>query len=293
MTETKNYNTFFLTLFIILNTSIIFAAGNPESTIIDSINIIKDSDLQPSIDRVSKALRKNLPIESIENDFIKKHNFISAGFTVTPQQENQFTYNIGFTIRDIGKDQIPKVNFSPNNDWSLSNPKSHESISTGSDFYSLGFKTKNIRYYKYEGLNPLFPKNHPYNNSFYTTLSGKKQNVLERFIFFRWTGKTLCVGLDNYMFAVDCNTGLVFAYIKIGDWNEAFGAQIPTRYDPLDMYTIEEGTMRWFFEYDPIGFIAENGDLIFYDWYIENTQQKLEVQLITTLPLGNSPYFVE
>lgn len=293
MKDLKKQNTIFLAFFIILNTSTIFAAGAPESTIIDSINTIKDSDLQPSIDRVSKTLRKILPTESVENDFIENQNFISAGFVLDSKQENQFTHDFGFTILDIGKDQIPKVSLSPNNDWSLSNPKTNESISEGPNFYSLGFKTKNIMYYKYDGVNPLFPSNHPYNNSFYTTLSGKKQNVLDRFIFFRWTGKTMGVGLDNYMFAVDCNTGLVFAYVKIGDWNEAFGVQIPVRYDPLDIYTIEEGTMRWFFEYDPIGFIAENGELVFYDWYIESTQQKLEIQLTTSLPLGNSPYFVE
>ncbi len=197
-----------------------------------------------------------------------------------------------FSISEISKGQIPTINLKETVNWEQQDKNYAEYISLGEDFFALGFKTQKVIYYRYNGKNPLFPAHSLYNNKQYTTLENETENVLDRFIFFRWTGKNMGITLDTYMFAIDTYTGLVFTYVKIGSWENAFGVEIPSRYDPIDAYKTYNNQPHLFFEYDPIGYISKDGELILYDWYIKKTQEKLEVQLEAMLPIGKSPYYV-
>lgn len=259
---------------LFFSTENIFPAGTSEKNIDNLLLGINDTVLESSIDRVDYKLQ-NVLKNTVDNNAIFNAD------------------TIGFIILDIDKNQIPHIYCIPDNNWNKSDTVVNEYIKAGESFHSLSFKTKNVQYYKYSAMNPLLAPNHSYNNSFYTTLEGEKKNVLDRFVFFRWTGSTMGIELDTYMYAVDTYTNFVFTYVKIGAWKEAFGVQVPLRYDPLDIYSLEDGQLRWFFEYDPVGYIAKDGELVFYDWYPQMIQKKLEEQLEINLPLGKSPYFVD
>ncbi len=197
-----------------------------------------------------------------------------------------------FTITKISRGQIPSIHLEKNALWESTSSNYNEKTTYGKDFSALGFKTNNVAYYRYDGENPLFSPNSLYNSMLYTTIGSEEKRVLERFVFYRWTGENMGIDLDTYMYAIDTYTGLVFTYVKIGSWKSAFGVEVPTRYDPIDIYRAQNSSPRLFFEYDPIGYISKEGLLVLHDWYIEKTKEKLADQLVAHLPIGKSPYYM-
>ncbi len=208
-------------------------------------------------------------------------HIVSANFLTT-----------SFSITEISRGQIPTIHLENNTLWEETSSNYNENITYGNDFSALGFKTSNVAYYRYDGENPLFSPNSLYNSMLYTTIGSEEKKVLERFVFYRWTGENMGIDLDTYMYAIDTYTGLVFTYVKIGSWKSAFGVEVPTRYDPVDIYKAQNETPHLFFEYDPIGYISKEGVLVLHDWYIKKTKEKLANQLVSSLPVGKSPYYI-
>ena len=116
-----------------------------------------------------------------------------------------------------------------------------------------GFRINPMTVYQYRGKNPLVQSSSAYN----------KAPQLERFYFYRFSGKALVVELDNYLAAVDTYSKFLFAYGKITSYTSAVGQYIPKKYQAVELFAEE----RPFYEYDPIGYVNEDGSVILYQEY--------------------------
>ncbi|MBW5409905.1 hypothetical protein E6A50_05935, partial [Brachyspira hampsonii] len=107
--------------------------------------------------------------------------------------------------------------------------------------------------YKYVSKNPLLDANGSYNSS----------SRLERFIFMKIDGEAAGVPMNNYLIAVDKYSKFIFAYAKITNTGSTFGQKYPTAFDAIEKYAEK----RKFYEYDPIGFVHEDGSVTLFDEY--------------------------
>lgn len=147
--------------------------------------------------------------------------------------------------------------------------------------------------YKYVSKNPLLDANGSYNSS----------TRLQRFIFMKIDGKAAGVPMNNYLIAVDKYSKFIFAYAKIIETGETFGQKYPTKFDAIEKYVDK----RKFYEYDPIGFVNEDGSVILYDEYksemaagatdyvpsVHKTSDGKPRDIATRSKAGRSPYYVE
>lgn len=105
------------------------------------------------------------------------------------------------------------------------------------------------------GKNPLVKYDGKYNSS----------ERIKRFFFIRAEGSA-GVKLDNYLIAIDVYSKFIFAYAKITDYTDVFGQLLPTEFQAIERYHQK----RKFYEYDPIGFIDENKNIILYQVYADD-----------------------
>ncbi|MEI0525939.1 hypothetical protein R4K54_08435 [Brachyspira murdochii] len=147
--------------------------------------------------------------------------------------------------------------------------------------------------YKYVRKNPLLDANGSYNSS----------TRLERFIFMRINGSAAGTPMNNYLIAVDKYSKFIFAYAKITSTGSTFGQKYPTAFDAIEKYADK----RKFYEYDPIGFVHEDGSVTLYDEYknemasgatdyvpsVHKTSDGKVRELATRDNPGRSPYYVE
>ena len=105
--------------------------------------------------------------------------------------------------------------------------------------------------YRY-GKNPLVKHDGVYNTS----------ERIERFFFIRLVG-TAAIDLDNYLIAIDTYSKYIFAYAKITKYNDVFGQLVPTEFQAIEHHHLGYK----FYEYDPIGFIDANKNIILYQVY--------------------------
>ena len=136
--------------------------------------------------------------------------------------------------------------------------------------------------------NPLVKYNGAYNLS----------KRIDRFFFIRAAGNA-AVWLDNYLIAIDTYSKFIFAYAKITKYVDIFGQLLPTEFEAIEHHHLGYK----FYEYDPIGFIDENKNIILYQVYADdmtansseyvprysglNTQIAKPIDKTTT---GRSPY---
>lgn len=127
---------------------------------------------------------------------------------------------------------------------------------------------KQAHYYRYKNTHPLDPA--------YYNQAERTVQFLQRFCFFRMTGKTLLPTVNIYLFALDMHTGLIFCYALPISFNKVFGHLIPIKWVPVEEhpYVREHFPNRQFYELDPFGFIQEDGKIILYDWIIQQSQLK-------------------
>lgn len=96
-------------------------------------------------------------------------------------------------------------------------------------------------------------------------------NFIQRFRFYQFRGdaKILGIGvsLDNYIFAVDTYSKLVFAYGGISETEEKFGRKVPCAYVPVEGISLCKTS--FFYENDPIGFVTQSGKVVLYNEYKE------------------------
>ena len=147
--------------------------------------------------------------------------------------------------------------------------------------------------YKYVKKNPLLDANGSYNSS----------SRLERFIFMRINGSAAGTPMNNYLIAVDKYSKFIFAYAKIIETGSTFGQKYPTKFDAIEKYADK----RKFYEYDPIGFVHEDGSVTLYDEYksemaagatdyvpsVHKTSDGKVRDIATRNNPGRSPYYVE
>ena len=105
------------------------------------------------------------------------------------------------------------------------------------------------------GKNPLVKYNGDYNSS----------ERIDRFFFIRAEGDA-AVKLDNYLIAIDTYSKYIFAYAKITKYSDVFGQLLPTEFQAIERYHLGYK----FYEYDPIGFIDENKNIILYQVYADD-----------------------
>ena len=138
------------------------------------------------------------------------------------------------------------------------------------------------------GKNPLVSSDGFYNTS----------ERIKRFFFIRAEG-TAGVKLDNYLIAIDTYSKFIFAYAKITKYTEIMGQLLPTEFQAIERYHLGYK----FYEYDPIGFIDENKNIILYQVYADDmTANSSEyvprytgingnaAQYIDKTTTGHSPY---
>ncbi len=283
----------FTICFFSLIVSYAFTGGVSEAQISYPELFVSQVQLQEHSQEISPNFKYILEDGQIHNSYTEDRESLRKLFS--PDIEHIVSssfYSKSFSIIEIDKSQIPSIQLDDNAVWLDTSNSPTEKILQGNNFSALGFQTKNVVYHRYEGQNPLFDAENAYNTMSYTTVTNETEQVLERFLFFRWTGKNMGVNLDTYMYAIDTYTGLVFAYVKIGTWNSAFGVEVPVKYDPIDIYKSNEDSARFFFEYDPIGYVSKESTIVLFDWYVEKTKANLKTQLMAHLPLGKSPYFI-
>lgn len=96
-------------------------------------------------------------------------------------------------------------------------------------------------------------------------------DFIKRFRFYQFEGDAKILGmgvsLDNYIFAVDTYSKLVFAYGGISETEKKFGREVPCSYVPVEGITACK--TEFFYENDPIGFVTESGKVVLYREYKE------------------------
>ena len=160
----------------------------------------------------------------------------------------------------------------------------NESASAGSNSIST------MTYYRYCGKNPF----NLYTSETYDVYgedgkpTGRKEALIKRFIFYRFTGKGGgVVDLDNALVAVDTYTKLVFAFAKPIKFKSVFGNQVPTKWAPVDTHSTGPGGKTYrFYQYDPIGYVKEDGSFYLNDTYKGNQASGNYDPTFT----GKSPY---
>ena len=206
--------------------------------------------------RNESADQKDLPSLSLSMSEAQKELFkiVSADTRFDSDIFDTWLLKVSFD-----KNNVPKYQFfvpSDDREWKLTTSSNAEyAFDAGRDNNTAqgGFRINPMTVYQYRGKNPLVRSSSAYN----------KAPQLERFYFYRFSGKALVVELDNYLAAVDTYSKFLFAYGKITSYTSAVGQYIPKKYQAVELFAEE----RPFYEYDPIGYVNEDGSVILYQEY--------------------------
>lgn len=111
-----------------------------------------------------------------------------------------------------------------------------------------------LKIFRYDYKNPLADPNSQYNLS----------DRMKRFLFIKIEGKAI-IDLNQYLIAIDTYSKFIFAYAKITKTANApiVGTPYPVLFEAIENF--EE--KRKFYEYDPIGFVKEDGEVVLYQEY--------------------------
>ncbi|MBU3850852.1 MAG: hypothetical protein IAA16_09825 [Candidatus Treponema excrementipullorum] len=153
-----------------------------------------------------------------------------------------------------------------------------------------GYGMNPLSIYRYDHKNPLIAADGTYNNS----------DRLQRFLFYRIIGEAVVVDLDQYLIAVDTYSKFVFAYAKVTSTTTVVGNKVPNGFGPVESY----GEKRFFYEYDPIGYVKESGELVLYQEYRDAMLATKSIGFFPAIkdpsrPMaseegpGTSPYYVD
>lgn len=120
----------------------------------------------------------------------------------------------------------------------------------------------NMKVYQYRGDNPLLSAEEE--QSYYDA------DIVQNFRFYRFNC-TSPYSLDNFIIAVDAATDFVYAYAEISDsfFNEYGNADIPTAFAAIEKSSKNEKHTP-FYEFDPIGYVNEDGTVTLYKMYEED-----------------------
>ena len=107
-----------------------------------------------------------------------------------------------------------------------------------------------LKVYQYVANNPLYSK------------EGYLEGRLDRFNFYSINGKASVATLRQYLIAVDTYSKFIFAFGAITETQSVAGDEVPVSFKAVE----KEGD-RSFFEYDPIGYVKEDGTVVLYEHY--------------------------
>ena len=154
--------------------------------------------------------------------------------------------------------------------WNFVNSSANSYSYSGPDTTGAGQSISWVQYYLYKGKNPLFAVDSRYN----------KSDRMKRFYFYRFTGKALgMVNTDNYLIAIDTYSKLVFAYAVPVQWKQYIAGtpKAPIKWGSVDAgweadynsggkASFKVSGASYFYEYDPIGIVKQNGEIEIYQW---------------------------
>ena len=224
---------------------------------------------------------EDLP-DDFDPDDSDDDNGNSGGEKIDPFKEGEwndpnYRFNMNFD------DYVIKASFDGNNRPSYklvkgnsqsSSPQKSEYTYNGDNTTGAGQSIQSVKYYLYKGKNPLFAADSKYN----------QRDKIRRFYFYRFTGKALgMVDTDNYLVAIDTYSKLVFAYAVPVKWKlyMAGTPKAPIQWGSVELgwesdYNTEKQASfkvngaSYFYEYDPIGIVKENGEIEIYQWCLDS-----------------------
>ena len=188
---------------------------------------------------------------------------------------------------NFSAENVPEMQYSGTVLWEGSE---EEQWYNGSNASAGGNTISSMKYFRYCGKNPF----NLYTNDEYDLYgedgnpTGQKEALMKRFIFYRFTGNGGgVVSLNNYLVAVDTYAKLVFSFAKPIEFKNVFGNQVPTKWAPVDMVSTGPGGKKYrFYEYDPAGYVSEDGTFHMSDTYKNNLASGNYDPAFT----GKSPY---
>ncbi|PTY40817.1 hypothetical protein [Brachyspira hampsonii] len=117
-----------------------------------------------------------------------------------------------------------------------------------------GYGINSMTVYKYDKDNPLYDDN------------GYLPGRMDRFRFYSIQGTAVIVDLKQYLIAVDTYSKFVFAFGAITATESAVnGDLVPTKFEAIEFYADK----KHFYEYDPIGYVSQTGEVVFYQHYVD------------------------
>lgn len=168
-------------------------------------------------------------------------------------------------------DNVPEYAMQEEDVWVSKDTSKSEFIhAKAPDTTGQGYGISNVNWYQYRGKNPLYAADGSYNTTLQLTSNRKPK--LSRFYFYRFTGDTLSPSLDNFLFAVDTYSKLMFAFAYPTKTENVFGNNVPKAWGPTDGEAFL-GTTYQFYMYDPVGYIEKNDgkyNVVMYDWFKNN-----------------------
>ena len=201
----------------------------------------------------------------------------------------------GFSSDDIVENSLICSSFSGANvpilwykdgSWEAGNQDVNEFVYHGDNTTAGSNNISNVYYYSYRGQSPFFAADHSYNTAVY---GAGDETRMSRFVFYRFTGETALPDLDNYLVAVDSYTRLFFSFGIPTGYDDFFGQKVPNAWGPVDLLCADsDGNTHKFYEYDPAGYIDDDGDFVRMEWYNQNLGNANYNPVYT----GRSPYSV-
>ena len=158
--------------------------------------------------------------------------------------------------------------------WNLANSSESSYYYDGPNTTAGGQSLSSVQYWLYKSRNPLFAVTSRYN----------KSDRMKRFYFYRFNGKALgLVYTDNYLVAIDTYSKLVFAYAVPVEWKQYIAGtpKAPIKWGSVDAgwetdynsggkASFKVSGATYFYEYDPIGIVKQNGEIEIYKWCLDS-----------------------
>lgn len=117
--------------------------------------------------------------------------------------------------------------------------------------------------------------------------TGQYEPLMTRFMFYFFTGQTASPALQNCLVAVDTYSKLVFQFGKPVNFEIKFGNNVPTKWAPVDLASTGPGGKKYrFYQYDPVGYVTQDGSFHMTDTYKANLKNEIYDPVYT----GKSPY---
>ena len=160
----------------------------------------------------------------------------------------------------------------------------YESIVSGTPIiFSITNKINDVFYYKIEGV-------HPCNLPMYE--QDENAQMLERFIFFKFTAYADKGGLfenrlDNYLYALDTHTKLLYSYGMPTDFKKIIGNNyIPLSWQAYETAPNTKDAGLKFYEYDPVGFVSLDDT---YEFFSIKTNMHIYEWWYDSITAGKTP----